>query len=141
MAVIVDTGPLYALIDRDDRYHAQSVKFFENEPEALIVPALVLAEVSYLALKHAGEKAEIAFVRSVVDGELQTEPITPEDLARSLEILEKYQDNRFGLVDASVMACAERLNVRRVATLDRRHFSAFVPKHCDAFEIWPAPEG
>jgi predicted nucleic acid-binding protein len=42
-----------------------------------------------------------------------------------------------GAVDASVIAAAERLGVREVATLDRRHFAAVRPQHVDAFTLLP----
>jgi hypothetical protein len=33
---------------------------------------------------------------------------------------------------------AERLNVRRILTLDRRHFELIRPRHCPAFELLPS---
>jgi uncharacterized protein len=44
---------------------------------------------------------------------------------------------RLGTVDASIVAACERLGVRTVATLDRRHFSVVRPRHLPAFEIVP----
>jgi uncharacterized protein len=41
------------------------------------------------------------------------------------------------VVDASVVAVAERLGLAEVATLDRRHFSAIRPKHVTAFTLLP----
>lgn len=38
---------------------------------------------------------------------------------------------------AAIVAIAERLNVRRILTLDRRHFSVIRPQHCAAFELLP----
>lgn len=63
--------------------------------------------------------------------------LTPEDLLRAAEILEIYQDSRIDFVDASVMAIAERLEITKVLTLDRRDFQLFRPKHCQFFEILP----
>lgn len=46
-------------------------------------------------------------------------------------------DKELGAVDASVVAIAERLGVREIATLDRRHFSVVRPRHADVFSIVP----
>jgi uncharacterized protein len=59
------------------------------------------------------------------------------DFPRIVELMRQYADNGIGFVDASVVAVAERLNVRTVLTLDRRHFGAIRPRHCTALEILP----
>jgi predicted nucleic acid-binding protein len=48
-----------------------------------------------------------------------------------------YADLPLGAVDASVVAIAERLGVKEIATLDRRHFSVVRPRHAEAFSIVP----
>lgn len=137
MAILVDTGPLYAAVDRSDAWHSRIAKSLVEESETLVVPAIVLPEVCYLLLTRIGERAEVGLLRSLDRGELRVELQVREDLARALEILEAYSGQRFGLVDAMVMATAERLGVRKVMTLDRRHFSVYRPRHCSAFEIIP----
>jgi uncharacterized protein len=64
--------------------------------------------------------------------------LTPGDISRSVEILQKYADTRIDFVDASVAAVAERLDVTRILTLDQRDFSLIRPKHCDYFELLPS---
>jgi predicted nucleic acid-binding protein len=59
------------------------------------------------------------------------------DLRRSLDLLTEYADNAIGLVDASIVAVAERLGITRILTLDRRHFQSIRPRHCSTFEIIP----
>ena len=48
-----------------------------------------------------------------------------------------YADNPIGFVDASIVAVAERLGVRQVLPLDRRHFGQIGPRHCDALDLLP----
>ena len=60
-----------------------------------------------------------------------------EDYARAIELVEKYADLPLSLVDASVVAIAERLEQDTIATLDRRHFSVIRPLHIDAFTLVP----
>ena len=64
-------------------------------------------------------------------------PLAASDLDRMVELVEKYADFPLGLVDASVIAVAERLGAREIATLDRRHFSAVRPAHVQAFTLLP----
>lgn len=59
------------------------------------------------------------------------------DLDRMAELVEKYADFPLGLVDASVIAVAERLGADEIATLDRRHFSVVRPAHLQAFTLLP----
>jgi predicted nucleic acid-binding protein len=42
------------------------------------------------------------------------------------------------MVDATIMAMAERLKIKTILTIDRRDFSLFRPRHCDAFTLVPA---
>lgn len=53
------------------------------------------------------------------------------------ELVEQYDDLRLGTTDASVIAVAERLGVREIATLDRRHFSVIRPRHVENFILLP----
>ncbi|OGW28926.1 MAG: hypothetical protein A2X59_11640 [Nitrospirae bacterium GWC2_42_7] len=56
-------------------------------------------------------------------------------------VLNKYlgpsKDANLGFVDASIMAIAERLKVKKIFTTDRRHFSILKPKHCKSFTLVP----
>lgn len=70
-------------------------------------------------------------------GTLLLEPVEPADLLRIAELVSTYRDLPLGTVDASVVAVAERHEVREVATLDRRHFSVVSPAHCAALELLP----
>ena len=138
MALIADTGPLYALADADDEYHDTVKAFASKNRETVIVPGPVVVEVCYLILEHLGSVAEVAFLRSLSQRELLLEQPTAKDLDRSIQILEQYRDSKFGMVDATVMAMAERMGLQTILTLDWRHFSTFRPKHVDAFIIVPA---
>ncbi len=56
---------------------------------------------------------------------------------RSAEILRKYHDINIDFVDVLIVAMAERLNITKILTVDRRHFQIFRPTHCESFEILP----
>jgi len=90
-----------------------------------------------LILRELGYPTLTKFLRAVAAGEMTQVQSTPPDLARAAELLEKYADNKVDFVDCVIVAMAERLNLTRVLTVDRRHFTVFRPKHCEYFEIAP----
>ncbi len=135
--MIVDAGPLYAYVDEDDRDHDASLALLEGHPGPLIVPELVVTEVTYLLETRLGAEAEVRFLGDLAAGNLIAEPVHPADWIRIAELVAEYRDLPLGTVDASVVATAERLRVVRLATLDRRHLTVVRPAHAPAFEIVP----
>lgn len=134
--ILVDTGPLVAAADADDANHAACVAYLERTPGPLLVPNSVVPEVCYLLARELGSAAEAAFLRAFPD-DLTLQDITVHDLRRAADLIEQYRDLPLGMVDASIVAVAERLRLRTIATLDRRHFSVVRPRHVAAFELMP----
>jgi len=134
---LVDTGILYALADRKDKWHLRAARFIAESAGRLIVPSTVLPETCYLLNTCIGQSAEIAFIRAVIDRELIVEQVTATDLARAAELMVTYSDANIGMVDASLVAVAERLKLTRILTTDRRHFAIIKPKHCKSFQLLP----
>jgi hypothetical protein len=136
MTALLDTGFLLAVLDADDELHDICVLALTEERDP-VLPDMVIPELAYLVLRELGYPALIKFLDSVVKGELALERATIQDLARAAEVLEKYADSKIDFVDCVIMAMAERLNIKRIMTVDQRHFQMFRPKHCPAFEIVP----
>ena len=137
MAVLVDTSGLYALVDADDQSHLAVRAFVTRNREALVVPVTVLPELDYLVATRLGIGPELQVLEAVAGGELRLEGLTLPDLRRAVELVRRYADSEIGLVDASIVAVAERLGITRILTRDHRHFRAFRPRHCAAFELVP----
>lgn len=135
--VLVDTGIIYALADRSDAWHLRARTFVESFKGTLIVPSMVIPEACYLLQAHLSLQAETAFVKSLVNRALRLEQVDEDDLSRAAQLMEAYPDLKIGLVDASVVAVAERLNISSIMTTDRRHFSVIRPKNCAAFTLLP----
>jgi uncharacterized protein len=135
--LIVDAGPLYAAAARRDKHHEQAVELLSSSTRPLLVPALVLTEVSYLLTDRIGAHAELAFARSLANAELVVEPVLDSDWPRIAKLMEQYLDLPLGMVDASVIALAERRDVEVIATLDHRHFRTVRPRHVEAFTLVP----
>ena len=135
MAVLVDTGILYALADADDSWHVQARDWSDEGTELLIVPVTVLPEVAYLLQSRLGPAAELAVIQSAAAGELEVEALRQQDLTRCSEVMRRYPE--IGFVDATIVAMAERLKIEMIATTDRRHFALIKPKHVRAFRLVP----
>ncbi|MEU5156503.1 PIN domain-containing protein [Glycomyces sp. NPDC021274] len=137
--IVVDTGPLVALMDNDDDHHSRCVEWFRTVRVPLLIPAPVLTEVCWLLDRNRGSKAEAIFLRALADprGPLTLSPTTDEELLRIADLVEQYADLPLGAVDASVVALAERLGIREVATIDHRHFNIVRPAHTQAFTLLP----
>ncbi|RUR74489.1 type II toxin-antitoxin system VapC family toxin [Chlorogloeopsis fritschii PCC 9212] len=137
MTAILDTSFLFALNDRGDRNHERVLAVAKNVSEALILPAVVLPEISYLIASRLGHKAMRHFVYSLTTSAVQIEPVLLEDLVRVHEVLEQYADSQLDFTDSAIVTIAERLAITRIYTLDRRDFSLIRPRHCGYFELLP----
>ncbi|HVT43257.1 MAG TPA: PIN domain-containing protein [Thermoanaerobaculia bacterium] len=122
--IIADTGAIVALIDSSDRHHRALHDLFVSAPEQWVLPCAILPEVDYLLAEHVGRKAEELFVEDLSKGAWEIEWGVRNDLVRAQEILERYRSLEVGLVDAIVIAIAERLGAEAIATLDLRDFGA-----------------
>jgi predicted nucleic acid-binding protein len=138
VALILDTGPLYASLDRSDRDHHRCRRLIEEADEPLIIPSAVLPEVDYLVSERMGPAPMLALLRDVDAGAYRVEDLVAEDYARVLELMDRYSDAEIGYVDASVLTVVERLREPKVATLDHRRFRIVRLRHIDAVEMVPA---
>ena len=135
MIAVVDSGPLYAVIDRGDDDHARCLETLQRADLDLVVPALVAAEVTYMVGRRLGPEIEAAFLRGLQ--QFEVEAPTSEEWPRIAELVGQYRAFPLGGTDASVVALAERLQSEIVLTLDHRHFGAIRPRHRPAFRLLP----
>lgn len=96
-----------------------------------------MPEVSYLFLRDLGYSGVQQFLTHISQLDAQWISLLQTDLIRVHEIATEYESAQFDVVDCCIMAQAERLNIRRIATFDRRDFSIFRPKHCEYLELLP----
>jgi uncharacterized protein len=137
VALVLDTGPLYAALDRRDADHQSCRRLIEQANEALIVPGPVLVEVDYWVHKWLIAGVFIALLDDITAGAYQIEDLLPQDYRRVREICDRYSDADIGFVDASVLAVVERLREPKLATLDLRHFGLLRPRHVDGLRLLP----
>jgi predicted nucleic acid-binding protein len=135
--IVVDTGPIVALLNDRDDHHQRCRAFLSDYPGPLLITAPVFTEVCQLAEGRRGTGAELAFLADVRAGLFTLVQLTDDDLQRIAELVETYSSLPLGSVDASVIALTERLALEDVATLDHRHFSVVRPKHVKALTLLP----
>lgn len=138
MALIADSGGLYALYDSRDRNHRAVREVVRAEDGPIIVPVAILAELDYLLRVKLGIAAEIRLLKGIVQGSLTLEEFTVQDAARCGELIGQYHDLDLGLADASVIATAERLELYRVLTVDERDFRAVRTKRGTPLVLLPS---
>jgi predicted nucleic acid-binding protein len=139
--VIADTGGLLRALARTPTGKA-SFPDYRNvliSASRVIVPALVLAEVDYFL--RGDRRAMRRLIAEIFDPSTRYEyelPL-PSDVARALALDARFLELGLGLVDGMVAAVAERRQVYRVLTTDRRDFSAIRigPRLTDALELLP----
>ena len=120
--VLVDTGPLVALADRRDRWHAPCVAWLKNFRGGLITTWPVLTEFSHLVPQP---KAAIALYRWAVGGGLKIHALGQPELGATADWMERYADRPMDLADASLVLTAMALGVTQVWTLDRSDFEIY----------------
>jgi predicted nucleic acid-binding protein len=120
--IVADTGAVVALIDGDDRHHRVLRTAFEADPREWVLPWAILPEVDHLVASRLGSSVARVFRGDLARGLFLVEWGKGADLARAQELDERYGDLQLGLVDAVVMAVAERLEARAIATTDLRDF-------------------
>lgn len=137
MAFLMDTGFWYASIDATDEHHETVAQVTAKIRETVRLPIPVITETAYLVLRNQGVEALARFAENLAVTKFQIEVPTAEDYIRTAEIIRKYDDANIDFVDAVIVAIAERLNITKILTVDRRHFGMFRPNYCGAFEILP----
>src|SRR5438105_4271406 len=109
MAIIADSGSIYALYDRRDSTHISLRAAVERERDRIVIPVPALGEIDYLLRIRLGNRALLQFLDDIEQGAFHVECLTPQDLGRCSALFTKYGDLDLGLCDAAVIAIAERL--------------------------------
>ena len=121
--ILVDAGPLVALVDGDDQHHVSCVAALQQlrEPLGTVWPAL--SEAMYLL----GDlpKAQEALWEMLARRALQLLPLDLGDVPRIRQLMSKYADRPMDLADAALVRVAERESIRKIFTVDRKDFAVY----------------
>ncbi|MDE2747960.1 MAG: PIN domain-containing protein [Chloroflexota bacterium] len=137
MSIIADTSFVFALYNPIDAYHQRAMAFASDVAESVLLPSVILPELGFLFERDLGYAGVVQFFQQFRYTESHLEPLLNSDLARVFEIAQQYANAEFDVVDCCIMALAERLQITKIATFDRRDFHIVRPVHTDYFEIVP----
>ena len=133
--VLVDAGPLVALIDRGDAHHADCVAALKTIRDPLLTVWPAFTEAMYLL--GGSWAAQNALWSRLETDALTLAPLDAADAPRMRELMDKYRDQPMDLADAALVRIAERESLNRIFTLDKRHFSIYRPGRRRRFAIVP----
>jgi uncharacterized protein len=131
--ILVDAGPLVALIHADDQWHSVCAKTFKKlrEPLGTVWPAFT--EAMYLL--DFSRQGQDALWEMVERGVVALLSLGPEDVPRMRELMHQYRDLPMDLADAALVRVAERERLRRIFTVDRRDFTVYRPRRLGRFSL------
>lgn len=132
---LLDTGPLVALLHRDDRQHQWCVDSFESFRGVLLTTEAVLTEAMYLlAGIPGGQQACLEFF---IRGGAVLVPATRGNLRRCQILMAKYGDVPMDFADSTLVSLAEEADIQEVFTLDRRGFDVYRIGKRGSFRLRP----
>lgn len=135
--ILTDTGPLVALLDKDDVHHAACVAASRHLPSGpLLTTWPCFTEAMYLLGEVGGYRYQAELWKLWQAGRLVLHDLMPAEVDHTIRLMEKYQDTPMDLADASLVAVAESHNLRRVFTLDS-HFRIYRLSDGSALEVVP----
>jgi predicted nucleic acid-binding protein len=136
--ILLDTSGLIAALDASDRHHGVAAAALRAAGEPRLLSPFVLAELDYLLTNRVSPRVARALLGEVAAGAYQLEAFAGDDVARAVEVLDRYGDLQLGIADASIVVLAERHDVLDVLTLDERHFRALRGPQGRPFRLLPA---
>ncbi|MEK6664917.1 MAG: PIN domain-containing protein [candidate division NC10 bacterium] len=133
--ILVDAGPLVALLHRDDRNHDLCLKTLRSFREPLGTAWPVVTEAMYLL--GFSWRAQDALWEMIASGAVGLLSLDSGDVLRMRELMRKYRDLPMDLADAALVRIAEREDIRRIFTIDRRDFAVYRPARIGRFSVIP----
>jgi len=123
--VFVDTSAFYALADESDHNHPRAKDAYESLIKVnLVTTDYVLLECWFLIGSHLGRQKAISFWDGLRSGIVDMINVDVQDLNQTREIIDRFPDQDFSLVDASSFAVMERERIKTVFTFDS-HFRVY----------------
>lgn len=134
--IIIDTGPIVALFDKDDQYHQVCVEILKGIKEPLITTWPVLTEAFYLL--NFSWRVQDDLWQFIQRGGLKIDLLEESVYPRIGELMKKYHDLPMQLADATLVVLGEEKKLSTVFTLDHKDFRIYKPKHKRRFTLLPS---
>lgn len=121
--VLLDTGPLIAILYKKDSQHLRCVAELKKITRPPVTCWPVVAEAAHILRRVGGHAREI--LRMISSGELDVRHLGVDSAGWMTTFMARYDDIDVDLADAAMMYLAEKEEIEVVFTLDRRHFSIY----------------
>lgn len=132
--ILVDTGFLYALLDKNDAWHTRALAASKAINEGWVTTWPVLTETVHLIGRWLGQDPAQALMSDVADGAITVWDIPKRDLPLLVDYMHSYSDLPMDLADGSLLLLAHNMNHGRIFTTDERDFNAYRWKNSKPFE-------
>lgn len=133
--LLVDAGPLVALLHKDDQDHALCVDVLKRLREPLLTTWMPITEAMYLL--GFSMEAQCALLEMIERRMLQILSLDIDDLPSIRKLMRQYADLPMDFADATLVQVAKRQGIDQIFTLDRRDFAVYRLKRGKAFTIIP----
>ena len=115
-SILIDSGPIIALFDRDDKFHSKTKEFIKTNRFNLITTLAMVTEVSHML--DFNTNVQIAFLEWIIRDGIKLFPLEQPHLARIIELSRKYADLPMDFADASLVVAAEQTGIHQIISLD-----------------------
>lgn len=113
---LIDSGPLIALFDKNDKYHHQILNFMKSYDGKLVTTWAVMTEVSHML--DFNLKTQLAFLEWIERGAVDIYEIKQSDLSTIIPMINKYTNVPMDLADSSLMFVAQKENISNIISID-----------------------
>lgn len=134
--ILIDTGPIVALFDKDDNYHLRCINLIKEIREPLITTWSVITESFYLL--NFSWKVQDDLWTFLQRGGIEIYPLDKEQYAPCRELMGQYQSLPMDLADATLVITANILGISQIFTLDHKDFSIYRFKERRRFTLIPS---
>lgn len=135
--LLVDSNVWLDAADVDCPTYNACASLLRDRQRELVTPAVVVGEAARLIRFKLGATAESAYVQLITAGSIKIIDLTTEDWTRVRDLVKTYVDRPLGLVDAAIVAVAERMEITELASMNGRDFYLVRPKHITGFTLLP----
>ena len=133
--VLIDAGPLVAILNREDRDHDKCLDLFKSLQEPLLSTWMPITEAMHLL--NYSSVAQNALLEMIERGVLKILELGTEDLPPIRSLIRKYSDQPMNFADATLVHVADREGLREIFTLDRRDFTIYKLKQGRTLSVIP----
>lgn len=133
--ILVDTGPLVAILSEQDEHHISCVAALKQMPGPLLTCWPVITEAAWMLRRSPGAVRHL--LASIDSGLIELLPLGGSEAKSISIILKRYESIAPQLADAALVYLAGREQVDTIFTLDRRDFSVYRSSKRRAFKLLP----